>query len=199
MNGTEAGSITLSDDIFASKAHPQTINDVVKSQLNNERQGTFNTKTRAEVSGGGRKPWRQKGTGRARAGSNTSPIWPGGGNCFGPKAHIFDIRPPHKMVDRALRGVLTELASNKCVRVVENLSFDSGKTADVRKFLEAHKLNKVLLVVPEVTEKTRLATRNTKRVKLVTPMNVNAVDLLRFGHVAISDNAVKTLEEVLIK
>lgn len=199
MKGVESGAITLSDEIFAAKAHPQTITDVVKTQLNNERLGTNNTKTRGEVRGGGRKPWRQKGTGRARAGSTTSPLWPGGGNCFGPKARTYDARPPHKMVGKAVRGVLTELAANKRVRVVENLAFDSGKTADVVKFLESLKVEKSLLVVTEITAKARLATRNLKCVKLVTPSNVNAVDLLKYGHVAISDKAVRSLEEVLVK
>ncbi len=199
MNGREAGSITLKDEVFAAKAHPQTVTDVVKAQLNNERLGTLDTKTRAEVRGGGRKPWRQKGTGRSRQGSITSPLWPGGGNCFGPKARIYDHRPPRRMVDVALRGVLTELAAHQRVRVVENLTFDSGKTADVVKFLEEHKLEKALLVLPEISAKSKLAARNLRRVKLVTPTQVNVVDLLRYGHLAISDKAVRTLEEVLVK
>lgn len=199
MQGTSAGSVTLSDAVFANKSHPQTINDVVKAQLNNERQGTLNTKTRAEVSGGGRKPWRQKGTGRARSGSTRSPLWPGGGCTFGPRPHAFDIRPTRKTVDRALCGVLTELAANDRIRIVKGLTFDSGKTADVVKFMESHKIENTLFVVAEMTEATRRAVRNMKNVKAVTPQQVNVVDLLKFGHVAISDAALKTLEEALNK
>ncbi len=199
MNGREVGSITLKDEVFAAKSHPQTVTDVVKAQLNNERQGTLNTKTRGEVRGGGRKPWRQKGTGRARQGSTVSPLWPGGGCTFGPRPRTYDHRPPRQMVDVALRGVLTELAAHQRVRVVENLTFDSGKTADVVKFLAEHKLDKALLVLPEVTAKSKLATRNLKCVKVVTPHQVNVVDLLKYGHLAISDKAVRTLEEVLVK
>ncbi|OGK06643.1 MAG: 50S ribosomal protein L4, partial [Candidatus Riflebacteria bacterium GWC2_50_8] len=100
---------------------------------------------------------------------------------------------------RALIGVLTELANAGTVRVVENLEFASGKTKDVRVFLESHKLKKVLFVVPEISENTRRAVSNLYNVKVVTPMNVNVVDLLKFGNVAINDKAVKMLEEVLVK
>lgn len=199
MNGTASGSVNLDERVFAVKAHPQTITDVVKAQLNNERQGTVSTKTRGEVAGSTRKLFKQKGTGRARQADIKSPLHPGGGIAFGPSPRIFDHRPPKKVVDRAIVGVLTELANAGTVRVVENLEFASGKTKDVRIFLESHKLNKVLFVVPEISENTRRATSNLYNVKVVTPMNVNVVDLLKYGHVAINDKAVKMLEEVLVK
>lgn len=199
MNGTASGSVNLDERVFAVKAHPQTINDVVKSQLNNERQGTVSTKTRSEVSGTTKKMFKQKGTGRARKGDIKSPLHPGGGLAFGPKPKAYDQRPPKKLVDRAIVGVLTELAQAGTVRVVENLEFASGKTKDVRIFLESHKLNKVLFVVPEISENTRRATSNLHNVKVVTPMHVNVVDLLKYGNVAINDKAVKMLEEVLVK
>jgi len=199
INGAPVGTVALADEVFGLKAHPQTVTDVVKAQLNNERLGTNYTKTRGEVAGGGRKPWRQKGTGRARAGSTRSPLWPGGGACFGPLQRIYDHRPPKKVVDRALKGVLAELAGNDHVRIVENLTFESGKTKDVVKFLKEFKMDKVLLIVPEISQMTRRATGNLKMVKVVTPLQVNVVDLLKFGNVAISDKAVKTLEEALTK
>jgi len=199
MNGTASGSVNLDERVFAVKAHPQTITDVVKSQLNNERQGTVSTKTRSEVNGTTKKMFKQKGTGRARKGDIKSPLHPGGGITFGPRPKIYDQRPPKKVVDRAVVGVLTELANAGTVRVVENLEFASGKTKDVRIFLESHKLNKVLFVVPEISENTRRATSNLHNVKVVTPMNVNVVDLLKYGNVAINDKAVKLLEEVLVK
>ncbi|MBU1106929.1 MAG: 50S ribosomal protein L4 [Candidatus Riflebacteria bacterium] len=199
MNGTASGSVNLDERVFAVKAHPQTITDVVKAQLNNERQGTVSTKTRSEVAGSTRKLFKQKGTGRARQHDIKSPLHPGGGQAFGPKPRIFDHRPPKKVVDRAIIGVLTELANAGTVRVVENLEFATGKTKDVRIFLESHKLKKVLFVVPEISENTRRAVSNLYNVKVVTPMNVNVVDMLKFGNIAINDKAVKMLEEVLVK
>ncbi|MFZ5949560.1 MAG: 50S ribosomal protein L4 [Candidatus Rifleibacteriota bacterium] len=199
MNGTQSGSLKLNDEIFATKAHPQTINDVVKAQLNNERQGNAFTKTRGEVNFSTRKIYRQKGTGRARHGSIKAGIFVGGGTCFGPRPHAFDIRPPRKMVDRAIIGILTEKANEGAIRIIEGLDFTSGKTKDVAAFLKSHKIEKALLVVPEINANTRRAVSNLKNVKVVVPMHVNSVDLLKFGHVAISDKAVKMLEEVLVK
>lgn len=200
MNGTESGSLTLNTQVFDCKAHPQTITDVVKAQLNNERQGTVATKNRRLVTGSGRKLYRQKGTGRARAGDIKSPLQLGGGVIFGPTPRIFDHRPPKKVVDRAITGVLTDKAVNGAIRVVEGLDFETGKTKDVVAFLKTHNLEKALLVVPEITDNTKRAVSNVSRkVKVVTPMHVNVVDLLRFQQVAISDKAVKMLEEVLVK
>ncbi len=199
MNGTASGSVKLDEKVFATKAHPQTINDVVKAQLNNERHGTVNTLTRGEVNGTTKKMFKQKGTARARQGDIKSPLHLGGGIVFGPKPRTFDQRPPKQVVDRAIIGVLTAMASNGAVRVVEGLEFATGKTKDVVSFLESHKLNKVLVVVPQISENTRRATANLRSVKVVTPMNVNVVDLLKYGQVAINDKAVKMLEEVLVK
>lgn len=199
MNGTASGSVKLDERVFASKAHPQTITDVVKAQLNNQRQGTVSTMTRGEISGTTKKMFKQKGTGRARQGDIKSPLHPGGGRVFGPKPRVFDHRPPKKVVDKAIIGVLTELVSAGTIRVVENLEFASGKTKDVRAFLESHKLNKVLFVVPEISVNTRRAVANLKNVKVVTPMHVNVVDLLKYGNIAINDKAVKILEEALVK
>jgi large subunit ribosomal protein L4 len=199
MQGTASGSVTLNEDVFACKAHPQTINDVVKSQRNNERQGTVSTKTRGEMAGSTRKLFRQKGTGRARMGDIKSPIQVGGGCAFGPKPKIYDQRPPKKVVDRALKGVLTELAKEDRILVVKDLDFASGKTRDVVALLEGLKIEKALVVLPTLSNESRRAARNLKSVKVVVPMNVNVVDLLKYGHLAISDKAVKLLEEVLVK
>jgi large subunit ribosomal protein L4 len=197
MNGTENGSVTLNEQVFGKKAHPQTITDVVKAQLNNERQGTVFTKVRSEVVGSGRKLYRQKGTGRARAGDIKSPLQHGGGITFGPRPRTFDQRPPKKVVDRAIIGVLTEKAASEAIRVIDGLDFETGKTKDVVAFMKNHNFDKALLVVSEISENTRRATSNLHNVKVVTPMNVNVVDLLKYGKVAISDKAVKMLEEVL--
>lgn len=199
MNGSENGSIKLNDTIFAAKVNPQTINDVVKAQLNNERQGNAFTKEKGEVRASTRKLYRQKGTGRARQGSAKSPLHVGGGTTFGPRPKCFDHRPPKKVVDKALMGVLSDKAATGAIRVVESLDFETGKTRDVNAFLKDHKIEKALFVVPEISENTRRATANLKDVKVVTPLHVNVVDLLKYGQVAISDKAVKMLEEVLVK
>lgn len=199
MNGTENGSIKLNETVFATQAHPQTVNDVVKAQLNNERQGNAYTKNKGEVNASTKKIYRQKGTGRARQGSVKSPLHIGGGTCFGPKPHAFDQRPPKKVVDRAIIGVLTEKANEGAIRVIEGLDFAAGKTKDVCAFLKNHKIEKVLFVVPELTESIKRAVANLKEVKVVTPMHVNVVDMLKYGQIAISDKAVKMLEEVLVK
>lgn len=199
MNGTENGFVTLDDRVFAAKANPQTINDVVKAQRNNERQGTSSTKTRSEINGSTRKLYKQKGTGRARQGDIKSPLHNGGGIIFGPKPKVYDQRPPKKVVDKAVIGVLTELASEGTVRVVENLEFAGGKTKEVQEFLNNHNLKKVLFVVNEISENTKRATSNIRGVKVVTPMHVNVVDLLKYGSVAINDKAVQTLQEVFVK
>ncbi len=199
MNGTESGSVNLNEAVFGQKAHPQTINDVVKAQLNNERHGTVSTKTRSEVQGSTRKLYRQKGTGRARQGDIKSPLHVGGGRTFGPRPRIFDQRPPKKVVDKAIIGVLTAKASEGSIRIIENFDFTSGKTKDVVEFLNSHKMEKALFVVSEISQNTRRATQNLKNVKVVTPMHVNVVDMLKYGQIAICDKAVKMLEEVLVK
>ena len=199
MQGSSTSSYSLNDEVFMQKAHPQTINDVVKAQLNNERQGNHSTQTRSDVRNAGRKVWRQKGTGRARQGRTNSPLWVGGGVAFGPHPRTYDHRPPRKVVDCALRGVLTEMAAEDRIKVVQDLEFASGKTKDVASFLKTMSLKKALLVVPKLDDMARRATANLRGVKLVTPMNVNVVDLLKFGSLAISEKALKELEEGLAK
>jgi large subunit ribosomal protein L4 len=199
MNGTENGSITLDDQIFAHAAHPQTINDVVKAQLNNQRQGTVNTRTRGEISGTTKKMFKQKGTGRARQGDIKSPLHVGGGTTFGPKPRSFDQRPPKKVVDRAIIGVLSGLVQEGSIRVVEGLEFSTGKTKDVVTFMTAHAMDKALFVVSNISNETKRAVANLRNVKVVTPMHVNVVDLLKYGKVAINKEAVTQLQEVLVK
>lgn len=197
MQGTANGSVTLKEEVFSCRAHPQTINDVVKAQRNNERQGTVYTKTRSYVLYCGQKMYRQKGTGRARAGDRKSPLRIGGGTIFGPQPRSFDHRPPKKVVDRAIKGILSEMVVKDRLRVIEDLDFAGGKTREVVTLLKNFQLPKALLVVPQITENIRRATGNLKEVKVVTPMNVNACDLLKYGHLAISDKAISTLEEIL--
>ena len=167
--------------------------------MNNERLGTVNTLTRSEVNGNVKKMFKQKGTGRARQGDIKSPLHVGGGIAFGPKSKTYDQRPPKKAVDKAIKGVLSILAKEGGVSVVEGLDFPNGKTKDVSKFMKDLKLDKALLVVPQISDNTKRAVANYKGVKVVTPLNVNVVDLLKYGHVAINVEAVKPLQEALVK
>lgn len=199
MSGTESGTMTLDEQIFAKPAHPQTINDVVKAQRNNERQGNASTLTRSEVRGTGKKMYKQKGTGRARMGDIKNPLLIGGGITFGPKPRAFDQRPPKKVVDRAIIGVLTELAKGGAVRVVDGLEFNTGKTKDVVNFLNTHSMKKALFVMNEISNETKRAVANLKNVKVVSPMHVNVVDLLKYGNMTIHKDAMDTLKEVLVK
>ncbi|MBF0546452.1 MAG: 50S ribosomal protein L4 [Candidatus Riflebacteria bacterium] len=192
MKGSESGTLSVEDSVFGlteeiTKEKPelrpvstQTIIDVVKAQLNNERLGTNTTKTRAEVAGGGRKPYRQKGTGRARCGSIRSPLFIGGGATFGPRPKIYDHRPPKKMVDRAISGILTDLAKEGLIRVVDGLGFKDGKTKSIKAFMKTFKIDKALFVVEELDVMFLRAVQNLKNVKVVTPRRVNSVDLLKF-------------------
>lgn len=199
MKGAEVGTVELEESIFANKAHPQTITDVVKANLNNRRQGTVSTKGRSEVVGSGRKIYKQKGTGRARHGDVKAPIFVGGGVVFGPKPRIFDQRPPKKVVRRAVKGVLTELFENGRIKVVKDVVFSSGKTKDAAAYLKDNNYNKLLLVVNEIDPMTQRATSNLRNVKVVTPLYVNVVDLLKYGNAVIDRTALDTLQEVLVK
>ena len=135
LDGKETGTATLPDELFAQQVHEHLLWLSVKRHLGNQRQGTAKVKTRGEVSGGGRKPWRQKGTGRARSGSNTSPLWPGGGRAFGPKPRDYRTDMPKAQRRRALSSALSLKAGENAVSVIESLSFDAPKTREMAALL----------------------------------------------------------------
>lgn len=199
MAGEEVSKISLAGSVFAIEPHQQAMFDAVQVEQSNSRQATAKTKVRHEVSGGGKKPWRQKGTGRARAGSSRSPIWVGGGTVFGPVGtQNYKISQNKKEHQLALKSALSLKVSEKNLIVVDEIKFDEKKTKLAINFLDAVKVGtKALVVVPEIDENMYACLRNVGWVKVVTTDNVSVVDLLNVDKLVASKAAVKEVEEAL--
>ena len=198
QDGTPAGEITLNADIFGIEPHQQAMFDAVLLQRASLRQGTHKTKTRTEVRGGGRKPWKQKGTGRARQGSIRSPQWRGGGVVFGPTPRSYSLKMNKKVRRLALKSALSfKVLENEMV-VLNELTLSAPKTKEmvtVLNKLDADK--KVLLIVCPTNENALLAARNIEGVKVIADTQVNVLDLLNARKVIITEGSVKHIEEVL--
>lgn len=193
-DGTEAGTIELPDELFAAPVNPAVMHQAVTAQLAGRRLGTHKTKTRGEVSGGGRKPWRQKGTGRARHGSRRSPLWAGGGVTFGPRPRSYAQRLPKRMKRLALRGALTSRFDDGAVRVVEDLSMDEAKTRTLVGYLVALGLSgRVLLVEPAHDERLELSARNVPDLDVIVADSLNVVAVLGAGTLLFTREAVEAL------
>ena len=199
VKGEKIKDIKLSDEVFGIEPNNQTIYDAVVLKQASMRQGTHKVKTRSEVSGGGRKPWRQKGTGNARQGSIRAPHWVGGGVVFGPNANRNYTKKMNKKERRlALKSALTYKANDKEIIAIEKFDLESNKTRDFLKFLEDLKVNeKALIVTTELTDNNILATRNVKNVKLVLANELNTYDVLAYEKLIITEDAIKYVEEVL--
>ena len=198
MAGEEVSKMNLNAEVFGIEPHQQAMFDAVQVEQANQRQATAKTKVRHEVSGGGKKPWRQKGTGRARAGSSRSPVWVGGGTVFGPVGNqnfkISQNRKEHKL---ALKSALS-LKTKDGLLVIDEIKFDEKKTKNFVNFLEALKVGtKALVVVDEITENIFASARNVGYAKVVTSDNVSVVDLLNVDNLVISKASVKAIEEAL--
>ncbi len=198
MAGEETGTYGLDASIFGIEPHQQAMFDAVQVEQSNARQATAKTKVRHEVSGGGKKPWRQKGTGRARAGSSRSPIWVGGGTVFGPDGkQSFKLAQNKKEHALALRSALS-LKAKKDLVVVDAIKFAGRKTKDFAKFLDNVKVGgKALVVVPEINEEILFSSRNVGYAKVVTADNVSVLDLLNVDSLVMDQAAVKEIEEAL--
>lgn len=198
MTGAEVGSISLSAHVFGCEEHKQAMFNAVQVEQANARQATAKTKVRHEVSGGGKKPWRQKGTGRARAGSSRSPIWVGGGTVFAPVGtQNFTLSQNKKEHQLALRSALS-LKTPKDLVVVDEIKFATMKTKEFVKMLEALKADtKVLVVVSELTEELARSVRNVNYARVVSSDNVSVYDLLNADKLVMSKAAVKDVEEAL--
>ena len=198
MAGEEVSKISLAASVFGIEPHKQALFNAVQVDQANQRQATAKTKVRHEVSGGGKKPWRQKGTGRARAGSSRSPIWVGGGTVFGPVGtQNYTLSQNKKEHQLALRSALS-LKTPKDLVVVDEIKFDSKKTKDFVKMLDALKVNtKALVVVSEIDENLFASGRNVDYARIVTSDNVSVYDLLNADKLVISKEAVKEVEEAL--
>ena len=191
----EAGTIELADHTFAADYNEALVHQIVTAYMAGGRSGTKAQKSRAEVRGGGRKPWRQKGLGRARAGSIRSPIWRGGGATFAAKPRNFDQKVNRKMYRGAMRSILSELARRERLLVVEDFALDKPKTKDMVARLSALGLTDVLIVTAEHDSTLALASRNLYRVEVQRCAEVNPVSLLAFAKVLMTVPAVKRVEE----
>jgi len=197
--GASVGSVELSDDLFAAPVNEAVLHQVVTAQLAGRRIGTHETKTRGQVAGGGAKPYRQKGTGRARQGSRRAPHFRGGGTVFGPHNRSYEQRLPRKMKRLALRGALTAKLGDEAVRVVDSFALEAIKTQDVVGVLSAlNATGRVLVVAPGVDEKLRLSARNLPKVAVILADSLNVVDILNADTLVIEQPALARMEEVYL-
>lgn len=197
MLGKEVGEIELSEDIFGVKINKHVVYEVVKNQLANKRQGTQSSKTRAEVRGGGRKPWKQKGTGRARAGSIRAPHFTGGGVTFAPKPRDYSYKVPKKVRRLALKSVLTSKVLENEIIVIDDINFDSPKTKDMVNFLANVKANKkALIVMDEKNINVIKSAKNIPNIQTALVNTINVYDILKYDSFIITKEAVRKVEEV---
>jgi large subunit ribosomal protein L4 len=195
--GASVGSVELSDELFAAPVNAAVLHQVVTAQLAARRTGTHDTKTRGEVRGGGRKPYRQKGTGRARQGSIRAPHYRGGGAVFGPHPRSYEQRLPRKMKRLALRGALTAKLGDEAIRVIDSFGIETIKTRDFAGVLAALRAGgRVLVVAPGQDEKLLLSARNLPAVEVILADSLNVVDLLKADVVVIEQPALARMEEM---
>ena len=197
MSGEQIEEIDLSEDIFGVEVNQHVVYEVVKNQLANKRQGTQSTKTRAEVRGGGRKPWRQKGTGRARQGSIRAPHFTGGGVVFAPKPRDYSYKVPKKVRRLALKSVLSSKVEMGEIIVVDKIDFDAPKTKEMANFLANVKADKkALIVMDEKNSNVIKSAKNIPNVHTALVNTVNVYDILKYNSFIITKEAVKKVEEV---
>ena len=196
-NGGAAGTVQVSDVTFGREYNEDLVHQVVTAYLAGARQGTRAQKTRAEVRGGGKKPWKQKGTGRARAGSIRSPMWRGGGVIFAAKPQDHSQKVNKKMYRAALQVILSELARQERLVVVENFAVEAPKTKVLIKALGDYGLDDVLIISEDVTENLYLASRNLHKVDVRDVQGIDPVSLVAYDKVLITVSALKKFEELL--
>ena len=196
MEGNEVGTMELIDAIFGAKVNEHLVHLAVVSQLANKRQGTQKAKTRSEVSGGGRKPWRQKGTGHARQGSTRATQWTGGGMVFAPVPRDYTIRLNKKEKRAALKSVLTSKVQENKFIVVDELKFDEIKTKAMKNVLANLKADKALVILNDNDQNVVLSARNIEGVQTALTNTINVFDLLKHNTVVVTKAAVETIEEV---
>ncbi len=196
-DGKESGSVDLAETLFAAPINESLIHQAVVRKLAGRRLGTVDTLTRGRVRGGGAKPWRQKGTGRARQGSRTSPHWAGGGIVFGPHPRSYDQKMPSKMRRSALRGVLSAKQADGALRVVDGFAIDEAKTKTMIERLAGWNAEgKVLLVLSGRDESVERSSRNLRHVRVILADSLNVVDLLEADTVVFTRDALDRAQEV---
>ena len=196
MEGNEVGTLELNDAVFGVNVNEHLVHLAVVSQLANKRQGTQKAKTRAEVSGGGRKPWKQKGTGHARQGSTRSPQWTGGGVVFAPTPRDYTIKLNKKERKLALKSALTSRVNENKFIVVDELKFDEIKTKKFQNVLNNLKVSKALVVVGDDSTNAVMSARNIPAVKTAFVNTINVYDILKYNTVVATKTAVAAIEEV---
>ena len=196
MEGKEVGKMDLNDAIFGVEVNEHLVHLAVVQHLANKRQGTQKAKTRAEVSGGGRKPWRQKGTGHARQGSTRAPQWTHGGVVFAPKPRDYSVKMNKKEKAAAIKSALSSRVAEEKIYVVDSLSFDEIKTKKMAAVLDSLKVEKALVVLDKKDENVILSARNLPAVRTVMTNGINVYDILKYGSLVITKDAVAQIEEV---
>lgn len=198
LKGEKVSDITLNENVWGITPNDSVIYDAVRLTNLAQRQGTADTKTRSEVSGGGRKPWRQKGTGRARQGSTRAPHWYHGGIVFGPHPRTYKLKMNKKERVLALKSALSYKEANNEIIVLDDFKLESNKTKDMVNILNTIKATKnILIVVDELTDNLILATRNLPKVDLLEASEINVLDILAADCLVITKDAIKAIEEVL--
>jgi large subunit ribosomal protein L4 len=198
ISRAKVGETTLRDDIFGIPVHGHIMHEVVTMQLACRRAGTASTKGRSEVRGGGHKPWRQKGTGRARVGSNRSPLWRGGGVIFGPKPRSYAYKVPKKVRRLALKMALSSKLANGQLLILDQYPFEAPKTKEFVKVLENLQVDKALFITAGDDQVLTLSSRNVPYVQIMRTEGLNVYDILRYDYLVVFQPAISQIEERLV-
>ena len=196
MEGNEVGSMELNDAVFGVEINEHLVHQAVVLQLANNRQGTQKAKTRSEVSGGGRKPWRQKGTGHARQGSTRAPQWTGGGVVFAPVPRDYSFKMNKKEKRAALKSVLTSKVQENKFIVLDELKLAEVKTKEMKKVLDNLKVNNALVIIGDDSENVALSARNIAGVQTASVNTINVFDMLKYNTIIATKTSVASIEEV---
>ena len=196
MEGSEVGTIELSDAVFGVEVNEHLVHQAVLSQLANNRQGTQKAKTRSEVSGGGRKPWRQKGTGHARQGSTRSPQWTGGGVVFAPVPRDYSFKMNKREKRAALKSALTSRVEENKFIVIDEINFEEAKTKNFANILKSLDVSKALVVLEDDNKNAELSARNIADIKTAKTNTINVYDILKYNTVITTKAVVAKIEEV---
>jgi large subunit ribosomal protein L4 len=194
----KVSEIEISDSVFGVPVKEHIISDVIKMQLASRRQGTASTKRRSEVRGGGKKPWRQKGTGRARVGTIRSPIWRGGGIVFGPKPRDYSFRIPKKVKKAALKSALSLKVMEDKMLILRDFPMDEIKTKKFKEVLDKFELKSVLFVLDKPDAVLEKSSRNIKEVKMMRSEGINVYDLIKYDNLVLLEPSVKMIERALL-
>jgi large subunit ribosomal protein L4 len=194
----KVGEVELNDAVFSVQVKPAVLHQIVRMQRASRRAGTASTKTRVEVSGSGKKPWRQKGTGRARAGNRRSPLWRGGGTVFGPKPRSYSFKMPKKVRRQGICMALSARLSEANLTVLDDFRFEQIKTKDFVKAMQSLKIDNALIILDAHDEKVEKSSRNVPGYKVLMPEGLNVYDILLHRHVILLQNSVDNIEKRLL-